>query len=212
MAKVYNSTANQTKFPFVLPELPFDKHAFGEDMSAETFEYHHGKHHNAYVNTANKLLEDHEFNSYSLEEIIQASYGVSSMQSIFNQTAQIWNHTFFWHCLSPESSEPEGELLEQINRDFGSLDNFKDEFKQAAITQFGSGWAWLVYTGDKLEVRKTLNAANPITEGVTPLLTCDVWEHAYYIDYRNRRPDYVSNFLNKLVNWQFVADNLKQAK
>jgi Fe-Mn family superoxide dismutase len=211
MTKIYNSTANQTKYPFVLPDLPFSKDAFGDDMSAETFDYHHGKHHNAYVNTANKLLEDHELNQYSLEAIIQATYGVSSQQSLFNQVAQIWNHTFFWHCLSPESQEPEGKLLEQINKDFGSLDEFKEAFKQAAITQFGSGWAWLVWNKDQLEVRKTLNALNPITEGVTPLLTCDVWEHAYYIDYRNRRPDYVSNFLEKLVNWKFVAANFEEA-
>lgn len=211
--KIFNEKANQASYPFSLPELPFDKNAFKEVLSAETFDYHHGKHHNAYVQNANKLLADHNLNSKNLEEVILASSNDSTLKGIFNNAAQIWNHSFYWHSLTPNGGgEPQTELMEQINQDFGSFEKFKEEFKTAGATQFGSGWAWLVYKDGKLKITKTANAELPITEGETPLLTCDVWEHAYYIDYRNQRPAYLDVFLDKLVNWSFAEENFKNAK
>ncbi|KTD69511.1 MULTISPECIES: superoxide dismutase [Fe] [Legionella] len=190
---------------FTLPELPYAKNALEPHISSETLEYHYGKHHQAYVTNLNKLIPGTEFESMSLEEIIKEAKG-----GIFNNAAQVWNHTFYWHCLSPNGGgEPKGKLGEAINKHFGSFDEFKNQFTQTAITTFGSGWAWLVQDGSgALKIISTSNAGTPMTEGVTALLTCDVWEHAYYIDYRNARPDYVSAFW-KLVNWDFVASNLK---
>ncbi|KTC92214.1 superoxide dismutase [Fe] [Legionella cincinnatiensis] len=190
---------------FTLPELPYAKNALEPHISSETLEYHYGKHHQAYVTNLNKLISGTEFESMKLEEIIKKSKG-----GIFNNAAQVWNHTFYWHCLSPNGGgEPQGKLAEAINKYFGSFDSFKEKFTQTAITTFGSGWAWLVQdnTGE-LKLTSTSNAGTPMTEGLTALLTCDVWEHAYYIDYRNARPDYVTAFWN-LVNWDFVADNMK---
>ena len=187
-----------------LPALPFAQDALEPHISAETLEYHHGKHHKAYVDKLNELIPGTEFEDASLEEIIEKADG-----AIFNQAAQVWNHTFFWNCLSPEGGgEPEGELLEAIERDFGSFDDFKKKFADNAVGTFGSGWGWLVKDGDKLALASTSNAGNPMTDGKAPLLTCDVWEHAYYIDYRNARPKFVEAFWN-LVNWDFVAENLK---
>ncbi|ARB92697.1 superoxide dismutase [Fe] [Legionella longbeachae] len=190
---------------FTLPELPYAKNALEPHISSETLEYHYGKHHQAYVTNLNKLIPGTEFESMKLEEIIKNSKG-----GIFNNAAQVWNHTFYWHCLSPNGGgEPQGKVAEAINKYFGSFDSFKEKFTQTAITTFGSGWAWLVQdSAGELKIISTSNAGTPMTEGLTALLTCDVWEHAYYIDYRNARPDYVTAFWN-LVNWDFVADNMK---
>ncbi len=186
-----------------LPELPYARTALAPLMSEETLNYHYGKHHNAYVVNLNKLIPGTEFENAPLEEIIRKASG-----GIFNNGAQVWNHTFFWHCLTPNAPKaPSGKLAEAIAKQFGSFDEFKVKFAEAATTQFGSGWAWLVKTKDgSLAIEKTANADNPMRDGKTPLLTCDVWEHAYYIDFRNARPDYVSNFWN-LVNWKFVEEN-----
>lgn len=183
-----------------LPDLPYAKDALAPTMSAETLEYHHDKHHAAYVTNLNKLIPGTEFENASLEDIIKKATG-----PIFNNGAQVWNHTFFWNCLSPKGGgEPAGPLAEAINRDFGSFAQFKERFSQAAVGQFGSGWAWLVRDGaGKLSIEATGNANNPLREGRKPLLTCDVWEHAYYIDYRNARPKFVEGFWS-LVNWRFV--------
>lgn len=191
---------------FSLPALPYEMNALEPHISKETLEYHYGKHHKAYVEKLNTLIaSEPKFHGKSLEEIIQHSSG-----SIFNNAAQIWNHTFYWHCLSPHGgAKPDGDLAKAIDDAFGSFDDFKEKFTNAAINTFGSGWAWLVKNSDgKLEIISTSNAQLPMTEHKKALLTCDVWEHAYYIDYRNSRPNYMDAFW-KLVNWKFVADNLK---
>ena len=195
---------------FTLPDLPYAKDALAPHISSETLDFHHGKHHNAYVNNLNGLVEGTDMASKSLEDIIQDTAGKADKAGIFNNAAQIWNHTFYWQSMRPNGGgAPTGKLAEMIDRDFGSFDAFKDAFAKAGATQFGSGWAWLVLADGKLDVRKTLNAETPLTEaGVTPLLTMDVWEHAYYLDYQNRRPDYISTFLDHLVNWEFAAENL----
>ncbi len=187
-----------------LPELPFEKDALeSRGLSAETIEYHYGKHHATYVKTLNDLIADTEHADADLETIIkEAPEG-----PLFNNSAQVWNHTFYWHCLSPTGGgEPTGEVGDAINSAFGSYDDFASEFTEAAKTQFGSGWAWLVDDGG-LKIMKTANADLPLKHDVKALLTIDVWEHAYYIDWRNARPDYISNFLAQLVNWDFVAQN-----
>lgn len=188
---------------FELPPLPYDKKALAPFISEETLEYHYGKHHQTYVNTLNNLIPGTEFEGKPLEEIIKNSSG-----GIFNNAAQVWNHTFYWHCMKPNGGgQPAGELAESINKTFGSFDKFKEDFTKTAIGTFGSGWAWLVKKADgSLALASTIGAGNPMTSGDTPLLTCDVWEHAYYIDYRNLRPKYVEAFWN-LVNWDFVAKN-----
>ncbi|MEW6050712.1 MAG: Fe-Mn family superoxide dismutase [Candidatus Zixiibacteriota bacterium] len=187
-----------------LPPLPYAKNALAPTISEETLEYHYGKHHNAYVTNLNKLIPGTEFENLKLEEIIKKATG-----GIFNNAAQVWNHTFYWQCLAPKAGgEPGGNLAMAITKAFGSFAAFKEKFSATAVGTFGSGWAWLVKNADgSLAIESTSNAANPITSGKTPLLTCDVWEHAYYIDYRNRRPDYVAEFW-KLVNWKFVEGNL----
>ncbi|WP_375768934.1 superoxide dismutase [Archangium gephyra] len=191
--------------PFTLPELPYAKDALAPHISAETLEYHHGKHHAAYVTNLNKLLEGKPEASRSLEEVILGSDG-----GVFNNAAQVWNHTFYWNCMKPNGGgRPTGELADAITRDFGSFERFREEFANAAATQFGSGWAWLVLEKGKLAVTKTGNADLPLKHGQKALLTIDVWEHAYYIDFRNARPKYIDTFLEKLVNWDFVTQNLK---
>jgi len=187
-----------------LPALPYNMDALEPTVSKETLEYHYNKHHQAYVTNLNKLIVGTEFENMSLEDIILKSSG-----GIFNNAAQVFNHTFYWNCLSPNGGqEPQGKLAEIINQNFGSFEDFKVKFTQTAVGTFGSGWAWLVKDQNgKLEIVSTSNAGNPMTEGKTPLLTCDVWEHAYYIDYRNARPIYVEKFWN-IVNWDFVAGNL----
>lgn len=192
---------------FTLPELPYSKDALTPHISAETLEFHYGKHHKAYVDNLNKLVPGTEFEGKSLEEIIMKSSG-----PVFNNAAQVWNHTFFWNCMTPNGGgDPSGELADAIKRDFGSVQAFKEKFADASVKQFGSGWGWLVKRKDgKLDVVSTSNAQNPMTEGHKPLLTLDVWEHAYYIDYRNRRPDFANAFWN-IVNWKFVEQNFKNA-
>lgn len=191
---------------FTLPRLPYEMDALAPHISAETLEYHYGKHHQAYVNNLNKLIAGTAQESQSLEEIIKKSSG-----GIFNNAAQIWNHTFYWNSLAPNAGgEPVGDLSDAIKSRFGSFDKFKEEFSQCAITTFGSGWAWLVKnTKGELEIMSTSNAGTPMTDNKKALLTCDVWEHAYYIDYRNARPEYVSHFW-PLVNWNFVAQNFME--
>lgn len=186
---------------FTLPQLPYEMDALVPHISKETLEYHYGKHHNTYVVNLNKLIENTEFASKSLEEIIRTSSG-----GIFNNAAQVWNHTFYWNCLSPNGGgEPTGALADAIVASFGSFDTFKEKFTQAAITTFGSGWAWLVKDlQGNLKITSTSNAGTPMTDGSKALLTCDVWEHAYYIDYRNMRPTYLNAFWS-LVNWDFVS-------
>lgn len=188
-----------------LPALPYDRTALEPHISGETIDFHYGKHHKAYVDNLNKMIEGTEFAALSLEEIIQKSQG-----GMFNNAAQVWNHTFYWNCLSPNGGgEPTGKLLEAINAAFGDFAKFKEEFTKTAIGTFGSGWAWLVQRPDgSLALVSTSNAATPLTGDDKPLLTCDVWEHAYYIDYRNARPTYLEHFWS-LVNWDFVAKNMK---
>jgi len=190
--------------PFELPALPYGQDALAPHISAETLDYHYGKHHQTYVTKLNGLVEGTELANLSLEEIIMKSSG-----GIFNNAAQVWNHTFYWHCLSPNGGgEPTGAIADAINMSFGSFEDFKEAFTNTAINTFGSGWAWLVKNADgSLELVSTSNAATPLTAGQTPLLTCDVWEHAYYIDYRNARPQYLAAFWN-LVNWDFANQNL----
>ena len=191
---------------FTLPELPYSKDALAPHISAETLEYHHGKHHKAYVDNLNKALDGKPEASKSLEEVIMSSEG-----PVFNNAAQVWNHTFYWSSIKPNGGgQPTGDLAAAIARDFGSFDKFKEEFTQAGITQFGSGWAWLVIEGGKLKVTKTPNADLPMKHGQKALLTMDVWEHAYYIDYRNARPKYIETFLTSLANWDFASENLKK--
>lgn len=189
-----------------LPELPYSKDALAPYISAETLEFHYGKHHKAYVDKLNTLIPGTEFENASLEEIVKKSKG-----GVFNNAAQVWNHTFYWNCLKPQGGgEPSGALAEAINKTFGSFTQFKENFSTAAVGQFGSGWAWLTKDASgALAIETTGNAETPLTTGKTPLLTCDVWEHAYYVDYRNARPKYVENFWN-LVNWDFVAANFKK--
>ncbi|MER2528857.1 MAG: Fe-Mn family superoxide dismutase [Candidatus Competibacter denitrificans] len=184
-----------------LPELPYAKNALEPHISAETLEYHYGKHHQTYVTNLNNLIKGTEYEELSLEAIIQKSSG-----GLFNNAAQVWNHTFYWNCLKPNGGgEPTGALAEAINKKFGSLAAFKEEFTKVSVGTFGSGWGWLVKNADgSVELMSTSNAGTPMTSGKTALLTCDVWEHAYYIDYRNARPKYVEVFWN-LVNWDFVA-------
>jgi Fe-Mn family superoxide dismutase len=187
-----------------LPQLPYAMDALQPHISKETLEFHYGKHHQTYVTNLNNLIKGTEFENLGIEDIVCKASG-----GIFNNAAQIWNHTFYWFCLSPKGGgQPSGALAAAINKKFGSFDEFKKQFTQTAVTTFGSGWAWLVKNADgSLELASTSNAQTPLTQaGKTPLLTCDVWEHAYYVDYRNRRPDYVAAFWN-LVNWEFVAKN-----
>ena len=186
-----------------LPSLPWSNDALAPHISAETIEYHYDKHHAGYVKKLNAAIEGTDLAGKSLEDIIAAGGGT------FNNAAQIWNHTFYWKSMKPGGGgEPSGAIADAINASFGSYDKFAEAFSKAAATQFGSGWAWLVKNGDKLEIRKTKDAETPLTDGVTPLLTIDVWEHAYYIDYRNARPDYISTYLKHLVNWDFANENL----
>lgn len=186
-----------------LPELPYAKNALAPTISEETLEFHYGKHHQAYVTNLNKLIPGTEFENASLEDIIKKSSG-----GIFNNAAQVWNHTFYWHCLAPNAGgEPTGKVAEAINKSFGSFAEFKEKFSASAVGNFGSGWTWLVKKADGgVEIVNTSNAGCPLKDGQHPILTIDVWEHAYYVDYRNARPKYVESFWN-LVNWKFVEEN-----
>lgn len=189
----------------VLPNLPYPKEALEPYISAKTLEFHHGKHHNAYVVNANKIIEGTELADASLESIISKTYGDSLKVGLFNNAAQVWNHSFYWNCMKPNGGGlPTGKILDKINADFGSYEKFVEDFKNAGATQFGSGWAWLVIDNHKLKIVKTANADTPMVHNQKALLTVDVWEHAYYLDFQNRRPDYLTTFVEKLINWDFV--------
>jgi Fe-Mn family superoxide dismutase len=194
---------------FELPSLSYVNDALAPYMSAETLDFHHGKHHQTYVTNLNNLLKDNELQGASLEDIVIKSSKDASMAGIFNNAGQHWNHILFWQCMKPNGggSIP-SELETRLNSDFGSIDQFKEAFIQAGTTQFGSGWVWLAIDNGKLVVTKSANASNPLVDGMKPILGCDVWEHSYYIDYRNKRPDYLKAFLDSLVNWEFVASQL----
>jgi len=190
------------------PALPYAENALEPHISAKTISFHYGKHHVAYITNYNNLVAGTPFDAMSLEEVIAATANDAQKVGVFNNGAQAWNHSFYWNCLSPNGGgEPTGELAAKIAADFGSFDKFKDELKAAAATQFGSGWAWLVLDGDTLKVTKTGNAQTPMTNGQKPILTIDVWEHAYYLDFQNRRPDYVTSVIDNLLNWEFAAAN-----
>ena len=195
-----------------LPKLPYGLDALAPHVSKTTLEFHHGKHHKAYVDKTNELIAGSDFAGKSLEDIVQAAAGKKDKVALFNNSAQAWNHNFLWHSMSPDGGgKPSGALAERLEKDLGGVAGFADAFKKAATGQFGSGWAWLSLADGKLEISATGNADTPLVHGKTPLLTLDVWEHAYYLDYQNRRPDYVSTFLDKLVNWEFAASNLQKA-
>lgn len=193
---------------FTLPELPYALDAFGELLSAESFIYHHGKHHRAYVSKTNELVaDDPALSGAKLSDVIEAAQQARN-GALFNNAAQLWNHSFFWQCLSPEAQQPEGTLLRLIKEGFGSVDAMKDALHKAAIGHFGSGWVWLMLDGGALKLTSLHDADTPVAHRMVPLLTIDVWEHAYYIDYRNARPDYVRRLLDDAINWEFVARNL----
>lgn len=198
---------------YELPPLPYDYTALEPYISKRTLEFHHDKHHAAYVNNFNAAAKGTELDSQPIEAVIKAVAKDPAKAAIFNNAAQAWNHTFYWHSLEAGGGgRPDGELAKKIDADFGSFDKFAEAFKTAAATQFGSGWAWLVLEpSGKLAVTKTPNADTPLAHGQTALLTIDVWEHAYYLDYQNKRPDYIATFLDKLANWKFAASNLKKA-
>ncbi|MGB3810620.1 MAG: superoxide dismutase [Parvibaculum sp.] len=196
-----------------LPPLPYAKDALAPHISAETLSVHHGKHHKAYVDTTNKLIAGTEFEKLKLEEIIKRTASGKEHKKLFNNAAQIWNHTFYWHSMAPKGGgKPKGKLADQINVDFGSFEKFHEQFHTAGVGQFGSGWVWLVFKDGKLKIEATSNADNPLAHGETALLCSDVWEHAYYIDYQNRRPDYLKSFLDDLCNWSFAEENFATAR
>ncbi len=195
------------------PALPYAETALEPYISAKTLGFHYGKHHATYITNYNNLVAGTPLDALSIEEVIAQSAADPQKVGIFNNGAQAWNHSFYWNSLKPNGGgEPSGELAAKITQDFGSFDKFKEELKSAAATQFGSGWAWLVLDGDTLKVVKTGNAQTPATSGQKPLLTVDVWEHAYYLDYQNRRPDYVATIIDNLLNWEFAAQNFSAAK
>lgn len=197
---------------FELPDLPYDYDALAPYMSSDTLHLHHDKHHQTYVTNLNKLIEGSGLEGQSLEEVVKASYGDSAKAGLFNNAGQHWNHQLFWRVMKKGGGgAPGGELSRQIDAAFGSLDGFKEKFKEAATTQFGSGWAWLAVDGGQLKVMKTPNGENPLVHGMTPILGIDVWEHAYYLDYQNKRPDYIQAFLDNLVNWDEVEAEMSKA-
>jgi len=199
----------QAKGPFELPPLPYAEDALAPVISARTIGFHYGFHHRGYVNNLNGLVKGTPYEKMNLEEIVKASATSPGQAAVFNNAAQVWNHTFYWNGMrAGGGGKPAGELGKRIEKAFGSYENFRKEFVNAALVQFGSGWAWLVADGNALKVIKTPNAENPITQGLKPLLTIDVWEHAYYLDYQNRRKDFVEASLDRLVNWSFVEKNL----
>jgi len=193
----------------ILPELPYNREALAPHISSNTLDFHYGKHHNAYVTNLNNLIAGSDLENATLESIIGKTAGNVDKVGIFNNAAQVWNHTFYWNSMKPNGGgQPSGKIAELIKGTFGSLEKFAEEFKKAGATQFGSGWAWLVLDNSELKVTKTANADTPIAHKQKPLLTVDVWEHAYYLDYQNRRPDYLSVFVDHLINWDFVNSNL----
>jgi len=199
--------------PFTLPPLPYDQDALAPVISGRTMSFHYGKHHKAYIDKLNELIAGNDFAKMKLEDIVKATVHSSdpAKQQIFNNAGQAWNHTFFWACLTPRESAPEGDLKAAIDRDFGSLDAFKEAFAKAGAGQFGSGWVWLTENKGKLAIEKTANAETPMAEGKKCLLTIDVWEHAYYLDYQNQRPAFLKAVIDKLLNWDFAAQNFSRA-
>ncbi len=193
--------------PFTLPPLPYADNALAPTISSNTMSFHYGKHHKAYVDKLNELTAGTPFADMSLEDVVKKTSNDDSKKPIFNNAAQIWNHTFFWSSMAPQGSAPTGPLLAAIQRDFGSVDALKELMAKEGVAQFGSGWVWLVASGGKLTVEKTANAVMPMAEGKQCLLTMDVWEHAYYLDYQNRRPDFLKAVADKLLNWDFAAQN-----
>ena len=194
---------------FELPKLDYSKDALSPIMSEETLDLHHGKHHQTYIDKLNGFIKDNEMSKMSLEDIILKSSNKKDMTGIFNNASQHWNHNLFWKCMKPKGGGKIPPKLEKrLISDFGSVEVFKEKFKDAGVTQFGSGWCWLSIDNDKLVVTKTANASNPLIENMKPILGCDVWEHSYYIDYRNRRPEYLDKFINDLINWEFVESLL----
>lgn len=197
---------------FELPPLPYAETALEPHISAKTLQFHHGKHHQSYVTNLNNMTKDTPLAGKGLEEIIKAVAGDASKAGVFNNAAQVWNHTFFWNSMKPQGGgKPSGAIAKKIDDDLGGYDKFAAAFAQAGATQFGSGWAWLVLANGKLQVTKTANADLPLAHGQTALLTLDVWEHAYYLDYQNRRPDFIQAYLKNLVNWDFANANLAKA-
>jgi len=204
------NTAAVISQPIPLPPLPFDQGALAPVISANTLNFHYGKHHKTYIETLNKLIVGTEFADMPLEKIIDAASRQPEHSTIFNNAAQAWNHTFYWNSLKPKGGgEPPAALRRSMEESFGGVDQCKKELSKAAVAQFGSGWAWLAQDGGKLKIIKTPDASTPLTDGLRPLLTIDVWEHAYYLDYQNRRVDYVNALIEKLANWGFAADNLE---
>ena len=205
------TAATQRKaMPIELPKLPFEDNALAPAISSNTISFHYGKHHKTYVDNLNKAIAGTDLAEKSLVEIVRAAAGKADKAAIFNNSAQVWNHTFYWNSLSPKSTSPSKDLADRIEKDLGGMAKFKEAFAAAALGQFGSGWAWLVSDGGVLKVTKTPNAETPITTSARPLLTLDVWEHAYYLDYQNKRADYVAAVLDKLLNWEFASKNLAE--
>lgn len=194
--------------PFTLPKLPYAEDALAPVISAQTFSFHYGKHHKAYIDNLNNLIAGTPYADLSMEDIIKKSAKDDKAKGIFNNAAQSWNHEFYWNSMSPKGGAPDGKMKKAVDDSFGSLDDFKKAFKQAAVGQFGSGWAWLVESNGKLAIETTANADTPLAHGRKPLLVADVWEHAYYLDYQNRRPDHIQAWLDKLANWSFAEKNL----
>jgi Fe-Mn family superoxide dismutase len=199
---------DKTKSPFTLPKLPYGEDALAPVISAKTISFHYGKHHKAYVDKLNELIEGTPYAGMSLEEIVKKSAKDEKAKKIFNNAAQAWNHDFYWHSMAPKGGAPAGKIKQALQDGFGGVEDFNKAFKQAAVDQFGSGWAWLVAKNGKLAIETTSNADTPLAHGGTPLLVADVWEHAYYLDYQNRRPDHVQAWLDKLANWSFAEKNL----
>ncbi len=207
------STAGAEKAPFKLPTLAYAQDALAPYISARTLEFHYGKHHQAYITNTNNMVDKTDLASATLEEIVKKTAGNAERVGLFNNAAQVWNHTFYWNSMKPGGGgAPAGMLAQEIQAAFGSIESFRKELTTAAMTQFGSGWAWLVLDGGSLKVIKTGNADTPLAHGQIPLITLDVWEHAYYLDFQNRRADYVAAFLDHLANWEFAAANLAKAK
>ncbi len=198
--------------PFTLPPLPYDEDALEPIISARTMEFHHGKHHKAYVDKLNELAKGTGFAEMKLDDVVKATFRDSSKADIFHNAAQAWNHTFFWACLTPNGGKPKGELMRAIDRDLGGFDKFKEDFVKAGVAQFGSGWVWLVASNDdRVGIEKTPDAVTPMAEGKRCLLTIDVWEHAYYLDYQNRRPDFLEAVTGELLNWDFATQNFQRS-
>jgi Fe-Mn family superoxide dismutase len=208
LAQTTAPTTQRKTMPIELPKLPFEDNALAPTISSNTISFHYGKHHKAYVDNLNKAIAGTDLAEKSLVEIVKATAGKADKAAVFNNSAQVWNHTFYWHSMSPKSTAPSKDLAERIEKDFGGMAKFKEQFAAAAMGQFGSGWAWLVNDGGVLKVTKTPNAETPITTSAKPLLTLDVWEHAYYLDFQNKRADYVAAVLDKLLNWEFASQNL----